>query len=340
MNTVSMSPAFLAVAVVLTGILSLARLSAAQEPSLASTSSIPPVSSLAKSDDSIRSTYVLGPHDQITVRMTELEETEKNIRIAQDGFINLPMVGRIHAAGLTVDQLEAQLMDKLKKFVRTPQVSVEIKEFHSQPVSVIGAVNRPGVRQLEGDKSIVEMISLAEGLNKDAGYSVKVTRRMEWGPLPLPGTKEDPTGQFSVAELDLKKLLAGQNPEQNITVKPHDVISVPRAEMVYVVGDVKKAGGFLLTERQNLSVLQAISLAEGVSPTAATQKAKILRASADTSARTEIPVDVKRILGGRSKDVPLQGDDILFIPSNLAKKAGIRAIEAAIQAGTFMVYRF
>ncbi|MDQ6734029.1 MAG: polysaccharide export protein, partial [Nitrospirota bacterium] len=304
----------------------------------AAVSSSPPPSA-SKADEFVRSTYVLGVHDQITVRMTELEETEKNIRIAQDGYINLPTIGRIHAAGLTVEQLEAELVEKLKQFVRKPQVSVEVKEFRSQPVSVIGAVNKPGVRQLEGEKTVVEMLSQAEGLNKDAGHTVKITRRMEWGRLPLTGTKDDPTGQFSVAELDLTSLLAGHNPEQNITVKPHDVISVPRAEMIYVVGEVKKAGGFLLTERQSLSVLQAISLAEGVSSTAAPQRAKILRASAGSPTRTEIAVDVKKILGGRSNDVALQADDNLFIPNHLAKKAAARALEAALQAATYMALR-
>ncbi len=324
--------AFVAVALVLSVVQSAAMQDAAVSSS--------PLSSASKADEFVRSTYVLGVHDQITVRMTELEETEKNIRIAQDGYINLPMIGRIHAAGLTVDQLEAELVENLKQFVRKPQVSVEVKEFRSQPVSVIGAVNKPGVRQLEGEKTVVEMISEAEGLNKDAGHTVKITRRMEWGRLPLGGTKDDPTGQFSVAELDLKSLLAGHNPEQNIRVKPHDVISVPRAEMVYVVGEVKKAGGFPLTERENLSVLQAIALAEGVSPTAAPGRAKILRASAGGSTRTEIAVDVKKILGGRSNDVALQADDILFIPNHLAKKAAGRALEAALQAATYMALRY
>jgi len=332
MNSAFLKPVFVTVAL---GLI-LAQWAPAQDSKIAS----PPASSALKSDDSSRSTYVLGPYDQITVRMSELEETEKNIRIAQDGYINLPMIGRVKSAGLTVEQLEMQLVVKLKKYVREPQVSVEIKEFRSQPVSVLGSVNKPGVLQLEGDKTVVEMLSKAEGLNKDAGYTAKITRRMEWGPLPLPDAKEDPTGQFSVAEVDLKSLLAGKNPEQNITVKPHDVISVPRAEMIYVVGEVKKAGGFLLTDRRNLSVLQAVSLAEGVSPSAAAQKAKILRATEGTSARTEIPVDVKRILGGKGKDVPLEADDILFIPSSLAKKASVRAMEAAIQAGTFLVNRF
>lgn len=327
-------PAFVTIALVL----SFVQLSAMQDDPAAS--STPPSSASKAADEFVRSTYVLGVHDQITVRMTELEETEKNIRIAPDGYINLPMIGRIHAAGLTVDQLETELVENLKKFVRKPQVSVEVKEFHSQPVSVIGAVNKPGVRQLEGEKTIVEMLSEAEGLNKDAGHTVKITRRMEWGRLPLAGNKDDPTGQFSVAELDLKSLLAGNNPEQNITIKPHDVISVPHAEMVYVVGEVKKAGGFLLTERESLSVLQAISLAEGLSPTAAPQRARILRASAGNSTRTEIAVDVKKIWGGRSNDVALQSGDILFIPNHLAKKAAGRALEAAIQAATLLAYRY
>jgi polysaccharide export outer membrane protein len=124
------------------------------------------------------------------------------------------------------------------------------------------------------------------------------------------------------------------NPEDNIGLKPNDVISVPKAKMVYIVGSVRRPGGFALNEKETISVLQAISLAEGLVSTAAAGKAVILH-RADGSARgTEVPIDVGRILSGKSKDMQLQADDILFIPNSAAKAIAVRAAEAIIQTGT------
>src|SRR5579871_1871649 len=107
------------------------------------------------------------------------------------------MVGRIHVSGLTVDQVENFLKDRLKKYFQDPEVFVYLTELRSQPISVLGAVNNPGVHQLEGHKTLFEVLSLAGGLRSDAGYSVKITRRKEWGKIPLPSAKDDSTGNFS-----------------------------------------------------------------------------------------------------------------------------------------------
>jgi polysaccharide biosynthesis/export protein len=114
-------------------------------------------------------------------------------------------------------------------------------------------------------------------------------------------------------------------------VRAHDVISVPRAEMVYVVGEVIRAGGFVLNEKENLSVLQALSLAGGLQPEAAPKNARILRAATKAEERKEVEVDVKSILQGKVPDVSLMADDILFIPGSGTKKASRRVLEAAIQ---------
>ena len=150
----------------------------------------------------------------------------------------------------------------------------------------------------------------------------------------MPKAELDPSGRFSVAELNLKKIMEAQDPGDNIQIFPHDIISVPKAEMVYVVGEVKRSGGFVLGEHQSISVLQALSLAEGLSTTADARHARILRLKQEADQREEMSVNVKDVLTGKKPDVPLQGNDILFIPSSTGKKAAFRAIEAAIQTGT------
>lgn len=285
--------------------------------------------------------YVLGPDDQIALQAPDIEEiSAKPVRIDLSGNINLPLIGGVRAAGLTPVELQSRLRDRFKKYVKNPDITVSIAEFRSQPVSVLGAVQNPGVHQLQGDKNLFGVLSLAGGLRADAGAAVKITRRREWGRLPLPNAADDPTGQYSVASIPIRSIMGAANPAENIAIKPQDVISVPRAEMIYAVGAVHKSGGFVLGEHESISALQALALAEGLDRTASAQNAKILRATENSPNRTEIPVDIKKILAGTSADVALKADDILFIPTSAAKNVALRTFEAAIQIGTGVaIYR-
>jgi polysaccharide export outer membrane protein len=283
----------------------------------------------------IRSTYLLGPDDELEISGAELDEQgNKPTRIDGDGFIQVPLAGRVHVAGLTVQQGEQEINKHLSAYIRQPEVAVNVKELRSQPVSVLGAVNAPGVHQVQGHKTLLEILSLAGGIRSDAGYSVRITRQLEWGCIPLPHAAPDASGRFSVADVNLKDIMEAKNPQENIPILPHDVISVPKAGMVYVIGDVKRSGGFVLGQHESMSVLQALSLAEGLNGTADTRHARILRLNANADQRVEIAVNVKNIFNGKSGDVPLLGDDILFIPGSIGKKTTLRAIEAAIQTGS------
>jgi polysaccharide biosynthesis/export protein len=287
------------------------------------------------SDKDIRSSYVLGAEDQIVVHALDVPDiSDKPMRLDLNGDIKFPMAGRIHAAGLTSEQLEAELTKRLSVYLEKPDVAVTISEFHSQPVSVIGAVNTPGVHQIEGRKTLVEILSSAGGLQQDAGPTITITRRIEWGRIPLASAKDDPTVKFSVAEIDLKPLISAKTPEKNIVIRPYDVISVPRAENVYVIGEVAKVGPLTLNEGHSISVLQAVSSSGGVLRTAAAGNAKILRPVAGSSKWAEFPVDIKKILKGQAKDQTLVAGDILFVPDSAGKRVGLRALEAAIQMGT------
>jgi len=279
--------------------------------------------------------YLLGPGDQIVVRVLNAEEiNDKPLLIDMSGFIRLPVVGRLHVGGLTVSQVETELTSRLKSYLLQPDVSVSIAEFHSQPVSVIGSVKNPGIQQVQGRKTLVEMLSLAGGLDPNAGPNVRITRRLEHGRIPLANAADDPTGQFSIAEVSLKSVLEAKRPELNVQVKPFDVISVPRAETVYVMGNVQKAGGFVLTDADSISVLQAVSMAGGLDRAAKPQNSMILRRTSEGLSRAEIPVDLQKIVSGKTPDVRMQPEDILYVPDNVPKKAFLRGLEAAVQTGT------
>lgn len=280
--------------------------------------------------------YVLGAGDQLSLVVPDLDDEfkDKKFRIEMTGDLNLPLAGRLHAAGLTVSQLEEQVADRLSKILKDPQVVINIAEFHSQPVSILGAVGTPGVRQIEGRKTLFEVVSLAGGLRPDAGNTINITRDLAWGAIPLPNAKSDPTGKYSVASVSVKSVLNATDPAENIIIMPGDIISVSKAELVYAVGSVKKPGGFSIGQSSSLTTLQVLSLAEGLEKTAAPDKAKILRTVPGSSTRTEIDVNLKQLMAGKGADVPLHADDILFVPNSGAKSATYRTIDALVNAAT------
>jgi polysaccharide export outer membrane protein len=266
--------------------------------------------------------YVLGPDDQIVIRAIDAPEiSDKPILIGTNGNITLPLIGRVEAGGLTVEQLETELNTRLKKYVRDPQVAVTVAESRSHPVSVFGAVTKPGVVQLQGKRTLYEVLSMAGGPSENAGPTLTVTRRRENGDIPLPSAMLDPTGQFSVAELNVQEILEGKNPATNIEIKPNDVISVSEAtsSMVYVVGDVQRAGAFTLGGRQSISVLSALALAGGLGRTAKPEKARIIRSVPGETRHREIAVNIKHILAGRAEDIGLRPQDVLVVPTSSRK---------------------
>lgn len=293
------------------------------------------LAAFAQSKDGTPATYVLGPGDDIVVKVTDVDEIKETpIRLDMQGDIKLPLIGKVHAGGLKAEELERLLKQHLKKFVLEPDVIITVATYRSQPVMVLGAVAQPGVHQLEGRKTLFEVISAVGGVRPDAGHTIKITRLKEWGRIPLPGCMEDPTGQFYVAEVSVRSVMEANNPTENVLVQPRDVITVPKVQVVYVIGAVKKSGGFALGDAESMTVLQALALADGLEKLAAPHNARIMRMTPGGTARTEIPVDVKKIFQGKGNDVALGPEDILFIPNSGKKAAALRGAEAAIGIGT------
>jgi polysaccharide export outer membrane protein len=286
--------------------------------------------------------YVLGAGDQIVLRVVDMEElSDKPLKIDPNGFLDLPLAGRIQAGGLTIEQFKMELASKLRKYINSPEISVNLTDDQSRPVSVIGSVNNPGVHQLEGPKRLIEVISLAGGIRADAGGKIIVTRQLKWGKLPLENAKTDISGGFSTATLSVDDALSSKNPADNILIEPNDVIAIPKAEIVYVVGDVRKPGGFALSSHETISILQALALAEGIDHDAASGASKIMRPAPGGDGKPrEIPVDIPKIFQGKAPDLPLYANDVLFIPNSAAKSTTRRAAEAVLQVATgVIIYR-
>jgi polysaccharide export outer membrane protein len=285
--------------------------------------------------------YALGGGDTLQVDVPDLADEftpDKTFRIDGGGDLGLPIIGHVQASGLTVAQLEEAIKVKLKRIVKDPDVVITVMAFGSQPVSVLGSVTNPGIVQIGGRKNLFEVLSMAGGLSDDAGYKVTITRDLKWGALPLANAHIDDTGQFSVGWVKIKDLLNFSNIGENILILPGDKIAVPTSELVYAVGNVTKPGGFLLNQHESLSALQVVSLAEGFDRTAAPQRAKILRVVTGSPNRSEIPVNLKALMQGKTPDFQLQPDDILFVPNSRAKSAGYDALTAVTAATGALIY--
>jgi len=279
--------------------------------------------------------YILGPGDQFSMEIADLEELNGKVhRIDNDGTVSLPLVGRMRVAGLTLPEFEKELDAKLTSQLKDPHITITVTETLSQPVSVMGAVNTPGIHQIRGQQSLVEVLSQAGGLRPDAGYRVAITRQDSYGDLPVPNAKRDPVNQTVTGEVSVSDILEARNTSANIRVMPHDLITVPKAKVFYVMGEVRKSGGFTLEQKDSVSIVQAIALAEGTTPNAAKQRALILRQVAGAPKRTEIQVNLDKIIAGKTEDVSLLPDDILYVPNSVMKSIRARAIETAVSTAS------
>jgi polysaccharide export outer membrane protein len=214
-------------------------------------------------------------------------------------------------------------------------VTVFVSEFKAKPVSVIGAVERPGLYPLTGRRTLIEMLSMAGGFGKKgsspAGRTVLVTRKSGFKDLqPVDGMHMRGPDQI---EIDLNRLLYTRDEALNIEVKPLDIISISKADVIYVAGAVRRPGGFVLEDRPTMTVLQAVTMAEGFTGTAAKGAARILRTNQDGS-KTEIPINLGKILKGKAQDTTLAANDILFVPESKGKMASLKATDTGMSALT------
>ena len=223
---------------------------------------------------------------------------------------------------MTVEQLEGELTTRYKEFIQEPQISVTVTEFRSQPVSVFGAVTKPGVIQLRGPKSLYEVLSMAGGPRETAGSTITISRRRENGDIPLPGATVDATGQFSVIELNVEKVLEGKIPgsEYRNQAKRRSFRFPNRAPTWFTWWEMFNAPGRLLWEGSEILPCSELCHKQadlGARPSRKTRelfaKYQVIRSS------TEIPVNIKQMLSGKADDIKLLPNDVLVVPTSSRK---------------------
>jgi len=293
--------------------------------------------------------YIISPDDDLEIDVMDLPELSHEYRVSPTGSISIVVLkDPIIAAGLTPRRLTQVIAKELQAagMVDNPHIAIQVKQSRLHSVAILGAVKKPQIYPLFGTTTLMDALSQAEGLAADAG-NIAIVARGETARLALAakggGKHQTPSEATSetTTKVDLNRLLEQGDPDSNVTLYPGDRVTVQRAGIIYVVGAVNKSGGFVLTnDREQITVLKAVALAESLKNTAVARKAIIIRKDPHTSGATEqIPVDLKKILANRAPDQTLRADDVLFVPESGAKKAGLRAVEALAQGSSLLFYR-
>jgi polysaccharide biosynthesis/export protein len=249
--------------------------------------------------------YKIGRQDLLEIRVFDLKDLDQTVRVADDGSITLPLLGRLQVAGLTKGELEALIAKLLEeRYVRNPQVTIFVKEYESKKIAVSGAVKKPDTYEMLGDKTLLEMISLAGGLDKDLGKEIIIFRSQDDGT----------TQRISV---DLDKLVYEADPTLNIAVLPGDIVYVPAVEKVriFVTGAVRTPNLYEVPRSEPVTVLKAVTLAGGTTDRAAESKVQIIRTDANGN-RVTIPVNLKKVKRGKAEDPVLMKDDLVLVPES------------------------
>ena len=242
--------------------------------------------------------YVIGPQDVLTIAVFDQADLGGKFAVELDGSFTFPLIGRVKAGGMTIRDFETQLKTRLADgFFKNPQVTVAIEQYRSQRVFVTGEVRNPGSYALTGDMTLIEALAKAGSTTPSASDEVVVVRGGKGAEqAATPGDGRD------TRRINLKNLQSGAAASENLALRDGDTIFVAKAELTYVLGQVKNPGSYAI--RSDTTVLQALSLAGGVTPTGAMNRTRIIRATRDEKTDTN---EIKAKL----TDIVQPGDTIM-----------------------------
>jgi len=321
------------------------------------------IKTLSVSSRTAQRDYVIGRGDVLAIEVFDVQELTREVRVSQTGTVGLPLVPvRLRMTGLTEVQAQQKIAEVLEAngLVSHPQVTVSVKEKKSKPITIVGAVAHPMVYIADRPVTLLEVLAEAGGIANDAGDSVIISRPdqsvpgstndpPEIGPEDLFGVPAPPTASAgpsaaapageppaltNTITVNLNDLLETGDARNNMALQGGDIVTVPHAGIVYVLGAVSRPGGFVVTnDRAQLSTLKALALAGGLSPTAKKNQAVIIRKDM-AGQQHQVVVDLGKILKQETEDVRLQASDVLYVPQSGSKQALLRAAEIGLGIGT------
>ena len=266
-------------------------------------------------DASVNGDYILGSEDLIEIEVFEVKELNSTARISASGFIHFPLVGKVKASGLTIPEFEAELSRRLEKYLQEPVVSVFVKEYRSQRITVLGAVNKPRVHIVTRQNYLLDVVSLSGGFSNAVGEICYIRRGSE------------------TIVININELLIDGNISLNVPVFAGDVIHVPVGGILFVDGGVGSPGSYIM--RGKVTLTQAISMAKGFDYAAIKSDVKIYR-DVGNEKRDIIPVNYNSILADKEPDIVLQDKDIVIVPTSSFKEF-VRSLGGAVSFGSSSV---
>jgi len=259
--------------------------------------------------------YILGPEDLLEIDVFEVDELKRTARVSSSGFLRLPLVGAIKASGLTVVELETEISKRLEQYLQEPIVTVVIKDYRSQRVTVLGAVEKQQTLNITRQQFLLDILSASGGLTEEAGDICYIQRGSE------------------TVVVNLNELLIKGNSKLNIPILAEDVINVPRGGIVFIDGAVKNPGSFAI--KGTVTLTQAIAMAKGFNNVAIRDQLKLYRNSG-TDSMEIIDIDYDAILKEEVSDLVLQDKDVVIVPKNGVKdffSGFVRSISGAVSIG-------
>lgn len=287
--------------------------------------------------------YRIGPNDVIDIRVENMPELTQTFRVTAAGTFLMPFVGRVSAAKKTTEELAQLIADSLRgDYLKDPRVSVSVKEFNSRSFFIQGSVRSPGVFQIEGRPSMLELLTLAGGLTETHGANAYIIRRIrateQKGPEPSTAkttaandinaeqeSAPEETPKYELKSANINGLLMGRF-DQDVLLEPGDIINIPSSDVFFVAGEVNAPGSFALKEGTTLR--QAISLAQGTNYKAALNRGVVYRENAKNGKREEVHVDIGAVMGGKKEDVLIMANDIIMVPNSRTKTLGGALLKA------------
>ena len=286
--------------------------------------------------------YRIGPNDVIDIRVENMPELTQTFRVTAAGTFLMPFVGRVSAVMKTTEELAQLIADGLRgDYLKDPRVSVSVKEFNSRSFFIQGSVRTPGVFQIEGRPSMLELLTLAGGLTETHGANAYIIRRIKTPAQKEPepnlakqvvekngNGEQDPapeeTPKYELKSANINGLLKGRF-DQDVLLEPGDIINIPASDIFFVAGEVNAPGSFALKDGTTLR--QAISLAQGTKFNASLGRGIIFRENS-TGKREEVHVDIGAVMSGKKEDIAIAANDIVMVPNSRSKSIGGALLKA------------
>ncbi len=272
-----------------------------------------------------KESLTIGPADMLHIKVLEASELEQTARVNDDGQVPLILGGNVAVGNLTPSAAARAIERVLVSghYLLTPHVSVEVQQYATENVTIMGQVHLPGNYPIGTPRSIVDVLALAGGLTDLADKKITIERQ---------ATKQHI--EYVVANSAKDAL------DASVDIFPGDTIVVPKADVVYILGDVNRPGGIaMVTNDSKLSAIQALTIAGGTPPNAVPSRARLIRKQADGS-RVEIPLQLSAMQKGKKPDMQLQADDIVYVPFSYARNIAVGAGSLVGATSSAAIYRF